>query len=299
MPRTHLGISYEYRKKILIEWQHNAPYFYDLFNKRKRSMVQDRINLRHTHYWLYDMPKKIKHENEAALYLGARTMHDNIIPIDWPDFLIYQQSFEVQNLRRSIGSVDYEQGQRWSLTLTSFHVDMNRFRHLGGFHFDWEMFTTWAAAHNILAAKLSFGARYTRGGTALAKFYFGGFGNREIEDTDPQQYRQVFRFPGARIYSLDGDRFLKFSLEDKLPPLRFGSLNLGHHSLTHIDAAFFTQFLLLDFKKERTWFNTGTQINIKFKHWYNLESTFSFGVARAWNVNGGDWRGFVSFKPFR
>ena len=73
-----------------------------------------------------------------------------------------------------------------------------------------------------------------------------------------------------------------------------------HHYINYIDASWYSQGLLIDSENNQTgWIDLGTQINIVFKHWYNLESTFSTGIAKAWNLDGSNWEWFVSYRILR
>jgi len=87
-------------------------------------------------------------------------------------------------------------------------------------------------------------------------------------------------------------------IENNFPPLRFGDVSLGQHFMNHLDASLFANVLVTNTNR---WFgvSVGAQANIVFKHWFNLESTLSLGVARAWfhNVPSSDW--FLSFKLLR
>ena len=40
----------------------------------------------------------------------------------------------------------------------------------------------------------------------------------------------------------------------------------------------------------------GAQVNFVFEHWFNLESTFSAGIAKAWYGSGHSSEWFMSFK---
>ncbi len=44
--------------------------------------------------------------------------------------------------------------------------------------------------------------------------------------------------------------------------------------------------------------DVGAQMDVRLKHWYNLESTFSAGIAKAWVLPNGmtDWEWFLSIK---
>jgi hypothetical protein len=88
-------------------------------------------------------------------------------------------------------------------------------------------------------------------------------------------------------------------LEHNLPPLRFGSMRLLGHFLSHLDASWFTQGLILNHTTDKQWINVGAQVNFGFKHWFNLESTLSGGVAQAWAKNDKSWEWFISLKLLR
>ena len=113
---------------------------------------------------------------------------------------------------------------------------------------------------------------------------------------DVKQYRKVFRLPGIPIYSLSATQFIKILLENNLPPLRFGFLSLGNHYLSHIDASVYSQFLFAGIDKFELWDDLGAQINFIFKHWFNLESTLSLGIAKTWKEKQSFWESFISLK---
>ena len=299
MPRFHLDVKYEYKKIWEFRFRNNASNFYDLVNKRKRTTIQKKFTVKNTHYWQYDFPHKIKQTNGFSAYFGAQAINDNMVKISRPDFFVYQNMLENVNLRRSIGSTDIEEGVKWSVTLMTFHVDPRNFQHVGGVHFEWERYNTYLWPHNVFMFKFATGWRYTKDNMAIGKFYFGGFGNRYLENESPMQYRKVFRFPGRPIYSLPAKHFVKFMLENKLPPLWFGNLYIGQHSLHRLDLSIYSQTLIMDPTWKDSWINLGTQINFHFRHWFNLESTISIGFARAWNRYQSSWGWFISFKPLR
>ncbi len=298
-PRFHFRGKYEYKRKVKLTFDHNAPDFFDLFNQRKKGMIGNRATASHTMYWKYDIPHKIKQVSEVAVYSGIKAINDNLVIVKYPDFMVLQSAVNSSNTRRSIGSVNNEKGTEWSVTGMFFGVDAGKFEIVGGLHSEAGYYTPWLVPHNILHIKLSGGYRHTKSDMAIGKFYFGGFGNRYLETEKPKQYGKVFRFSGIPIYDLPTDRFLKCLLEHNLPPYRPGKPHLGHHYLSYIDFSWYGQGLWVNAQRSDLWYSIGTQLNLTFKHWYNLESTLSFGAARAWF--GGDksdaW--FASLKLFK
>jgi hypothetical protein len=111
-----------------------------------------------------------------------------------------------------------------------------------------------------------------------------------------KQYRDLFRFPGIPIYSLTTDQFAKILVENNLPPIRIGNLGLGQNYLNYIDMSLFSSALLTKTDRIQPWVDIGGQVNFVFKHWFNLESTFSVGIAKAWYEAGHSWEWFLSYK---
>jgi hypothetical protein len=127
-------------------------------------------------------------------------------------------------------------------------------------------------------------------------FFFGGFGNREIDNEPVKQFEKMFRFPGVPIYSIASDKFLKVMLENSFPPIRIPNLSVGSIDLKNINLSVFSQGLYSDSPDIDKAINLGAQLNILFEHWYNLESTVSAGIAKAWWRGGNDTEWFISWK---
>ena len=292
----HFKGKYNYKKVLQLSVNYNAPDFYDLFNIRKRGMTGTNITLEYTHYWIYDNPLKIKQTTSLTYYKDIESINDNLIPVSEPDFYVAQTNFNSKNLRRSIGSTDFESGNEFNITLMLFGANPKNPQLAGQFYSEWDNYSTYLVPHNIFHFKIAAGYHNRNHNLMQSSFFFGGFGNRRIEDTEVDQFRNVFRFPGIPIYSLAADRFFKLMFETALPPLRFSNISIGPHFIDHIDLSMYSQNLLVESEQGTAYLNAGAQLNIVFKHWYNLESTFSAGIAKAWfgSGNSKDW--FLSFK---
>lgn len=293
--RFHSRFKYEYKKEFELSWDFNGTDFYDLFNKRKRGMVGHKVLVGNTHYWVYDNPMKVKQRSELTLYSGVQSISDNLVPVSQPDFFVAQSGLTFQNLRRSIGSSDHEHGNEFALTAMLFGSSPKQPEFGYQVYAEWDHFTTYAALHNVLHTKLAAGYHRANARLTQSRFYFGGFGNRALENVEAKQFRKVFRFPGIPVFSYGTDRFVKLLVENNFPPVRFQHASLGQHFLSHIDVSLFAQTLVTN---GRNWFGVdgGGQINLIFKHWFNLESTLSGGYARAWIMGRPSDEWFVSFK---
>ena len=295
-PKFHAKLKYDYKKQFEIGIDHNATDFYDLFNKRKRGMIGTKITMGHTYYWMYDNPLKVKQQTQVALYKNVEFINDNLVRVSEPDFMVAQSIFDIKNQRRSIGSSDFEHGNDFITTLMVFGADPKNPEFAYQIWAELGSLTTWLFPHNVLYLRIAGGYHQPNDVLRQARFYFGGFGNREVENVDVKQYRKVFRFPGIPIYSLGADNFVKLMMENNLPPLRLSNFSIGRHYLNHIDLSIYSQGLLVKSDLGKYWGDVGGQINFIFKHWDNLESTFSAGIAKAWFQNGSDWEWFLSLK---
>jgi len=295
-PFWHLKFKYDYKQLFYIDIAYNGPEFFDLFNDRKRGMIGTQIKFGHTHYWKYDNPQKIKQASTLTFFKGVEYINDNLVRVSQPDFGVLATNLNVRNLRKSIGSSDYEQGIdfNWTITLygTKFEVPevaLNTYAEISNF-------STWLFNHNVLHVKFAGGYLWNNDDLIQARFFFGGFGNRGIDNDEIKQFRKIFRYPGIPIYSLNTDKFIKVMFENDLPPLRLSNWSLFHHFVNHLDFAIYTQSLATSSDIGDYWIDVGAQLDIKLKHWYNLESTISAGISKAWSDKINDWEWFLSIK---
>ncbi len=306
MLRYHFKAKYEYKKRITLAYEYNAPSFYDLFNLRKRGMIGSKASLGYTHYWVYDNPLKVMQTTGLDYYSGVGYLNDNLVKVSQPDFAVLQTVLNSKDLRRSIGSIDFEEGNEFNATIMAFGTQTPKWLVAGQMFGEWDNYSTWLWPHNIFHFKLASGFTVRTDELVQAKFYFGGFGNRKVEDADVNQYRKVFRLPGVPIYSLSADKFFKVMIENELPPLRFSDASIGQHYLSHASLSFYSQALAIKSPQLEKWVDVGAQINLVFRHWFNLESTLSAGIGKAWysdtntwNSNGNTWEWFLSYKLLR
>src|SRR4030065_85374 len=170
-------------------------------------------------------------------------INDNLVKVSQPDFMVAQSIFDLKNQRRSIGSSDFEHGNDFTTTIMVFGSDPKNPEFAYQIWTELGNLSTRLFPHNVLYLRIAAGYHETNDALRQARFYFGGFGNREVENVDVKQYRKVFRFPGIPIYSLDSEGFVKVLLEDNFPPIRFGNASIGQHFLNHIDFSVYSQAL--------------------------------------------------------
>lgn len=295
-PFWHLKLKYDYRQRFYFEYSFNGPEFFDIFNSRKRGMIGSKYKIGHTHYWLYDKPHTIKQEASFTFFSNVEYINDNLVRVSEPDFSVVAYNITSQNLRRTIGSSDYEYGEQTSLTFTLYSTNFNNIENLLNGYLEYDRYGLWLADHNVAHLKLAGGYMLDNEKVIQGRFYFGGFGNRGVDNDVIRQFRRVFRFPGIPIYDLMTDRFIKLMIENAFPPIRVSGWEISDQYVNHFDFSIYSQSLLTKSRQGNYWINVGAQFDIKFKHWYNLESTFSAGIAKAWSEKMTDWQWFLSLK---
>lgn len=294
--KYHFRLKYSYQQKLVVAAEYNAPDFYDLFNKRKRGTLGGRFALGYNYYWVYDNPLKIKHSTEISLYKDIAFINDNLTEVSIPDYLIMKSEVDIKDLRRTIGSTEWESGDWFRFSVLGYTSDPNDPKYSAQIMGEWDRYFLMLFDHNVLHLKIAGGYHFERETIPETKFYFGGFGNREIENEPVKHYTKMFRFPGIPIYSIVSDKFVKLMVANSLPPIRIPGVSVLGIDLKNINLSLFSQALYSDSPFIDKAIDAGAQINFVMQHWYNLESTFSAGVAKAWWNGGNDHEWFISFK---
>lgn len=296
-PLWHLRFKYDYKQLFYIDVLYNGADFFDLFNDRKRGTFGTQVKLGHTYFWKYDNPTKIKQATTFTLYRDVRFINDNLIPVSQPDFAVLATNLNFKNLRKSIGSSDYEFGNEINWTLGVYGTEFDQPEVALNTYIELSDYSTWLWNHNVLHVKISGGYNKENENLIQSLFYIGGFGNRGVDNDEIKQFRRVFRFPGIPIYSLVTSKFGKILIENAFPPIRTSGWLLLEQFVNHFDFSFYANGLVTQSNLGNYLADVGAQMDVKFKHWYNLESTFSAGIAKAWSWSGyNDWEWFLSIK---
>ena len=173
-PKFHAKVKYDYKKQFEIGIDHNATDFYDLFNKRKRGMIGNKLRLGYTNYWVYDNPLKIKQQTEIAIYKDVKFINDNLVKVSQSDFMVAQSIFDLKNLRRSIGSSDFEYGNDFTATLVFFGANPKNPEIASQLFLEFGDISTWIIPHNILNLRLSAGYHQKNDNLLAGKILFRG-----------------------------------------------------------------------------------------------------------------------------
>lgn len=296
-PLWHLRFKYDYKQLFFIDVLYNGADFFDLFNDRKRGTIGTQFKLGHTYFWKYDNPTKIKQATTLTFYRDVKFINDNLVPVSQPDFAVLATNLNYKNLRKTIGSSDFEYGNELNWTIGLYGTNFDQPEVTFNSYLELSDFTTWLWNHNVLHVKISGGYNKENESLVQSLFYFGGFGNRPVDNDEVKQFRRAFRFSGIPIYSLVTSKFGKLMLENAFPPIRTSGWLLLEQFVNHFDFSIYSQGLVTESNFGNYLVDVGAQMDVKLKHWYNLESTFSAGIAKAWSWDGyHDWEWFLSIK---
>ncbi len=294
--KFHLRVKYSYHQKFSVAIEQNAADFFDLFNSRKRGMLGGRYTVGYNHYWIFDNPLKVKQMTEFSVYRGIKFINDNTTEVRQPDFAILKSELEIRDLRKTIGSIDWESGDLFKFSILGYGSNPDDPQFSGQFMGEWDKYFIFLTPHNVLHLKAATGYHVVNNNIPETMFFFGGFGNREIDNEPVKQFEKMFRFPGVPIYSIASDKFLKVMIENSFPPIRIPNLSIGSIDFKNINFSIFSQSLISDSRELDKIINLGAQLNLVLEHWYNLESTISTGFAKAWWRSGNDTEWFISWK---
>lgn len=294
--KFHLRVKYSYHQKFSVAIEQNAADFFDLFNSRKRGMLGGRYTVGYNHYWIFDNPLKVKQMTEFSVYRGIKFINDNTTEVRQPDFAILKSELEIRDLRKTIGSIDWESGDLFKFSILGYGSNPDDPQFSGQFMGEWDKYFIFLTPHNVLHLKAATGYHVVNNNIPETMFFFGGFGNREIDNEPVKQFEKMFRFPGVPIYSIASDKFLKVMIENSFPPIRIPNLSIGSIDFKNINFSIFSQSLISDSHELDKIINLGAQLNLVLEHWYNLESTISTGFAKAWWRSGNDTEWFISWK---
>lgn len=280
--RAHLGFNYHYWN-----WTFSATYngasFYDLFGPTKVSRKGYSVGLEYSKYLVYDTPRTLELDFKIAGYGGLEKLPDfQNVDATYDQFFSTRIGLRYNFSRRSLGAVDEEKGYRFHVFALANYVNGRLYPRLRG-NFDYGI--ALPINHSSIWLRTSAGQSFGARDNNFVKFFFGGFGNNWIDYLPEKRYREYYSFPGVDLNAVGGRNYAKATLEWTLPPLtfrRFGTLNMY---CNWARLAFFASGIITDFDSSahsRKLVNFGAQLDFRVVLFSLLNTTFSFGYARAY-----------------
>ena len=261
---------------------YNPASFYDLFGPTKSSRKGYFASVEHTGYWIWDRPRTLEYALKLAGYGGLETLPEyQNVPAPFSRYVALRGKLDFQDVRKSLGAVDEEEGVSWTLTSMNKYAVTTLYPLLSA---DLNYGFLLPIDHSFIWLRTSFGGSFHARGDPFANFYFGGFGNNWVDDKAEKRYREATSFPGAPINSIGGTNYGKALLEWTVPPLRFRHFGIPSAYATWARLAFFASGIVTNVDSaplERKLADVGAQTDIRLTVFSNLDATLSFGYAAA------------------
>ena len=279
--RPHLRVDYQ-----RYDWTGHATLnsadFYDLFGPTKTSRRGYQVGLGHTDTLILDDPRRmtLKVDGRFAGNLDQLPEYQNVA-VSVNRLLTIIGDLSYTNVRSSLGNVDQEKGQRWSLVVREDVVASTLFTKVRG---RYDIGMPLPLGHSSVWLRTAAGFSPQDRAEPFANFYFGGFGNNYVDHKDEQRYREYQALPGLEINEVGGRNFVKSVVEWSVPPLRFSRAGTPGFYLTWMRPSVFVSGLVTNLDSaavRRTVTNAGGQLDFRLSLLSSLDLTLSVGGAVA------------------
>jgi DNA-binding beta-propeller fold protein YncE len=298
--RFHLDAEYQrYDWRGRLTW--NRTDFYDLFGPTKTSRRGYYLEVGHKQTIVFDEPKRLDLDIEGSISGDLDQLPDyQNVPVNVDRLLALRAKLNYSHIRNSLGSVDDETGQRWSIVAEVDDADGETVP-IAYATFD----RGWAIKPGHASIWLRNAAGFTTGDldSPFANFFFGGFGNNYVDHKDEKRYREYYSFAGAPLNEIPGRTFVKSTVEWNLPPLRFRHAGTPGFHAAWVRPAVFLGGLVTNMDvpdARQTAANIGAQIDIRFSLLSVLDMTVSTGAAVAFREHGhANREAMISVKILR
>lgn len=279
--RLHLGLIYDYWNWN-ISSSYNGADFYDLFGPTKTSRKGYSLAVRYKKTLLWEEPKTLDFSISAAGYGGLEKLPDyQNVASSSDKSLSFSSALNYQDLRATLGAVDYEKGIRSCLVASDDYVNSEHFPQV---YANLDLGFLLPIEHTSLWLRGSSGHSFGDREDPFASFYFGGFGNNWVDHLDIKRFREYYSFPGTEINAVGGRNFGKVLAELILPPIRFRRLGLTSAYLRWARVSMFSSGIMTNLDStmdRRELINIGGQVDFRLVTFSLLNSTLSLGYAVA------------------
>jgi hypothetical protein len=258
----------------------NRSDFYDLFGPTKRGRKGFAAKLGYDHYFIRDDPKLFKVSYDVEYYDHIDTLPNaQNIESGFTRLEVAQIGLHYTDPRRSLGAVDAEKGIAWDVVLKASHVTGETPVQLRG-SLDYGI--PLPLPHSSVWLRSTAGVTSGNRDISIANFYFGAFGNNDVDSGEIKRYRDYSSMPGFGIDEIAGQSFVRELVEWNLPPIVFESAGTPGFYLNWLRPAVFAAGLWTDpnrsaFRKDYQ--SLGAQADLRFSVMHRYEMTLSIGYA--------------------
>jgi hypothetical protein len=230
----------------------------------------------------YDEPRRLELDVDAAVAGGLDRLPEyQNVPVVIDRLAALEAKLSYTDVRRSLGYVDDERGQRWFAAIGGEYVDGVTVPKVYG---TYDYGIALPLRHSSIWSRSAAGFSPSDRNLPFANFFFGGFGNNWVDHRDEKRYREWYSFPGAELNAVGGRNFIKTGLEWNAPPWRFRRVGIPGFYATWARPAVFVTALSTNLdapEARRVVTNTGGQVDFRFGALSALDLTLSIGGAVA------------------
>jgi hypothetical protein len=268
------------------DWRVRAAYnhadFYDLFGPTETSRKGYFALVGHRSALIFDEPRHLDLDLSGGIAgnLDRLPEYQNV-PVDVDHLYDFEAKLIYTDVRRSLGYVDDEVGNRWSVIVNGQVVDGSP---IPKFYGTYDRGIGLALGHSSVWLRSAAGYSPRDREQPFANFFFGGFGNNYVDHADEKRYREYYAFPGAELNEIGGRNFVKSTLEWNLPPWRFRRAGTPGFYATWLRPAVFAGGLVTNMDNadfRHTLANLGGQVDVRLSMLSALDLTLSAGGAVA------------------
>lgn len=284
----HFDVSYNTLRWRARYW-HNDADFYDLFGPTERARAGDALIIGYRNSFVYDPPRQLDFDVEAAYYTGLDTLPAaQEVQTQFDSLGALTASLSYTDTTRSLGAVDHEKGWRWRVAAGADYANGELFPAAhAGVDFGVPLPAPNSSAWLYAAA----GAVGGETASPLGAVYLGAFGNNYVDNREVKRYREYASFPGFEINEIEARTYVRAVAEINLPPLRFEDVGVPSLFLSSMRSAFFGGALYAEPRAGdgRVFQTLGVQIDWNFTAAHRLPMVLSLGYAEGFE--DGERRG--------
>lgn len=277
--RLHANLTYQYLRWTLSA-DYNGADFYDLFGPTKYSRKGYAAEVGYEGSLLNDPPRTLNYTVSVAGYGGLERLPDyQNVRAPFSELLSARASLTYQNLRTTIGAVQWEEGFQAGLSASTNYVTKD---FLPRVHGTFDVGTLLPIDHSSLWLRTAVGKSFGPRDDPFANYFFGGFGNNWVDSRGINRYRSYSSFPGMEINAIAGTTFGKALVEWALPPIRFRRAGGTSLFLKWAQLSAFASGVATNFDDAETrgeFAGVGAQVNFRIMVFSYLHTTLSFGYA--------------------
>ena len=288
--RGHVEVTGRYRfTTASLSW--NKSDFYDLFGPTKRGRKGFAGKLGNLWELYNDEPRKLEVYGELAYFDKIDTLPSaQNVETGFTRLATAEAGLRYTDVQRSLGAVDDEKGVTWALIYRGSHIPGEFAPQVRA---ELDLGYSLPLGNSSVWLRSAAGAANGERTSAIANFYFGGFGNNYVDSRSVKRYRNYDSFPGFEINEISALNFVRTTAELNLPPYVFASAGTPSLYAHWLRPSVFVSGLWSDpgnSALRKDYGSAGLQMDLRFSalHWYEMTLSVGYAVGYKSGRRAGD-----------